>query len=117
MANNVRTYNGRVSSKKTGVFYSPNQSLNGWSTLPTEETSKLQPLFYGTTTPSSFLEKYPRVRVSLQDDGSIKSIERDVIALDAEGNEIPLADTSSDDFFEDSETETTQDADSSESPI
>ena len=117
MANNVKTYSGRVSSKKTGVFYSSNQSSNGWSTLPTDETKKHQPLYYGTDRPSEFLEKYPMVRVSLADDGSIKDISTDVVAVDEGGNHVSLEDTSLDADFEDSETENEQDVDSSESPI
>ena len=117
MANNVKTYSGRVSSKKTGVFYSNNQSSNGWSTLPTDETKKHQPLYYGTDRPSEFLEKYPMVRVSLADDGSIKNISTDVVAVDEGGNHVSLEDTSLDADFEDSETENEQDVESSESPI
>jgi hypothetical protein len=82
-----KTYMGRVSSKKNGCFYSANQSFMGISALPTEDSAKLQPLYIGHTSPSSFVAKYPRLIVTLQDDGSVENIERDVVFVDANGED------------------------------
>ena len=57
----------------------------GISALPTEESAKLQPLYIAHTNPSSFLAKYPRILVTLQDDGSIEDIQRDVVFVDSNG--------------------------------
>lgn len=80
-----KSYNGRVSSKKNGVFFSGNQSYMGISALPTEESAKLQPLYVAHTNPSSFLAKFPKILVTLQDDGSVEDIQRDVVFVDANG--------------------------------
>tara|TARA_R100001244_G_C5101560_1_gene118954 strand:- start:203 stop:529 length:327 start_codon:yes stop_codon:yes gene_type:complete len=80
-----KKYSGRVSSKKNGCFFSANQSYMGISALPTEESARLQPLYIAHTNPSTFLAKYPRILVTLQDDGSVENIERDVVFVDSNG--------------------------------
>tara|TARA_R110002020_G_scaffold57830_5_gene158968 strand:+ start:2218 stop:2565 length:348 start_codon:yes stop_codon:yes gene_type:complete len=73
-----KTYSGRVSSKGTGAFFSPNQTFNGISALPTPLTEALQPLFIGTADPHGFVKSYPKMMVKLNADGTVGNIETDV---------------------------------------
>ena len=92
-----KTYNGRVSSKGNGVFYSPNQTQNGFSTLPTESTEKMQPIYRPSSSPSQFLEMYPRLLVKLQADGSIRELSKDVVCISPNGDVISLDEVDSSD--------------------
>ena len=72
-----KIYSGRVSSKKNGGFYSPNVSFMGISALPTEQSAMLQPLYISL----------PKLIVTLQADGTVEDIERDVVFVDVNGEQ------------------------------
>ena len=82
-----KIYSGRVSSKKNGGFYSPNVSFMGISALPTEQSAMLQPLYISLPNPSQFVDKFPKLIVTLQADGTVEDIERDVVFVDANGEQ------------------------------
>tara|TARA_Y100001963_G_C6670700_1_gene394970 strand:- start:568 stop:909 length:342 start_codon:yes stop_codon:yes gene_type:complete len=92
-----KTYNGRISSKGNGVFYSPNQTLNGFSTLPTEATEKLQTIYRPSTSPSDFLEQYPRLIVKMQADGSY-DLNSDVVCVTPSGELVKIDEVDSSDI-------------------
>jgi|7_EtaG_2_1085326.scaffolds.fasta_scaffold152186_1 Ran GTPase-activating protein (RanGAP) involved in mRNA processing and transport len=108
-----KTYNGRVSSKGNGVFYSPNQTHNGFSTLPTESTEKMQPIYRPSSSPSQFLESYPRLLVKLQADGSIRELSKDVVCISPDGEYISIDEVDSSDV----QTNQTSDDNSSDEVV
>ena len=112
---NEKTYNGRVSSKKNGCFYSSNHSFMGISALPTEDSAKLQPLYIAHTSPSSFIAKYPTLIVTLQDDGQVENIERDVVFVNTNGEMISAKDAMTSDGSPHGTSEVDEDDDEDES--
>ncbi len=81
------TYSGRISSSGSGLFFSAGQTVGSISLLPTNLTENFQNVFVGTSDPVSALEKFPRLTVTLQADGTVKSLESDVIAIDSNGEQ------------------------------
>lgn len=89
-----KRYSGRVSSKGTGAFYSPNQTFNGISALPTPLTESLQTLFIGTADPHAVVEAYPHMIVKVSADGTVDSIENDVKFVTKGGEVVDASDVS-----------------------
>ncbi len=81
------TYSGRISSSGSGLFFSAGETVGSISLLPTALTENFQNVFVGTSDPVSALEKFPRLTVTLQADGTVKSLETDVIAIDSNGEQ------------------------------
>ncbi len=80
-------YSGRISSSGSGLFFSSGQTVGSISLLPTSLTENFQNVFVGTSDPVAALQKFPRLSVTLQADGTVKSLESDVVAIDSNGEE------------------------------
>lgn len=78
-------YSGRVSSSGNGGFYSAGQTVGSISLLPTPLTQNFQTIFVGTADAAHAVATFPRMEVNLQADGTIASLETDVVAIDKDG--------------------------------
>lgn len=81
------TYSGRVSSSGNGGFYSPGQTVGSISLLPTELSKHFQTVFVATSDAGHCVDLFPKMQVTLQADGTVASLETDVIAIDKNGEE------------------------------
>lgn len=80
-------YSGIVSSSGNGGFYSPGQTVGSISLLPTDTTKHYQTVFVRTSDAAHCVDLFPKMQVTLQADGTVASLETDVIAIDKNGEE------------------------------
>jgi len=88
------TYYGRVSSKGNGVFFSPQQAVGSFSILPNDDDESLRSIYKADDKPAEFVATYPRLQVKTDEFGAIKSLERDVVCVDINGEVTPLTELS-----------------------